>query len=68
MKENEEFYKRLNPSNQQTSLLTYLKFAIKALGEFPNYAKVAFTRGALTGYFAMKKSEKMNDHKQMETK
>ncbi|MHA2074822.1 MAG: B12-binding domain-containing radical SAM protein [Candidatus Hodarchaeales archaeon] len=67
MIQNEEFYQKLNPTKQQTSLLTYFKFALKALGEFPNYAKVAFARGALTGYFAMKKSEKMNAHKQMET-
>ncbi len=66
MIQNEEFYQKLNPNNQQISLLTYLKFALKALGEFPNYAKVAFARGALSGYVAMKKMEPMNDQNQME--
>lgn len=66
MMQNEEFYQKLNPNNQQISLLTYLKFALKALGEFPNYAKVAFARGALSGYIAMKKMEPINEQNQME--
>ncbi|UCE14593.1 MAG: B12-binding domain-containing radical SAM protein [Candidatus Heimdallarchaeota archaeon] len=58
MNRNEEFYRRLLPSGyRQISLETYLKFAFKALREFPNHAKITFLKGAITGYLATRKSE-----------
>ena len=58
MKENDEFYERLIPKQTENPLLTYIKFGLRSLGEFPNRAKIEFIRGAITGFLASEKYRK----------
>jgi hypothetical protein len=58
MKENDEFYEQLTPKKAENPLLTYIKFGLKSLREFPNRAKMEFIRGAITGFFASEKYRK----------
>ncbi len=55
MRENDRFYNKLIPPGHQFSFLSYILFAVKALKDFPTFAKASFIRGAIAGLIAARK-------------